>query len=105
MPSEKLGEGSMSSNWENRAREGRQSWRLTAWYRWLLKFCSGAHCQSWPAVFLGTVLLRTRTRRLYYNGELQGLAKANLWELALALLQSLPTKKVRPDKAGRAMWI
>ena len=55
--------------------------------------------------FLGTVLLRTRTRRLYYNGELQGLAKANLWELALALLQSLPTKKVRPDKAGRAMWI
>lgn len=28
MPSEKLGEGSMSSNWENRAREGRQSWRL-----------------------------------------------------------------------------
>ena len=47
--------------------------------------------------------LRTRTRRLYYNGELQGLAKAKRWELALSLLQSLPTKKVRPDKAGRVL--
>ena len=42
---------------------------------------------------------RTRARRLHYNGVLQEYSKTKLWDLAISLLQSLPSQKVRPDKA------
>lgn len=42
----------------------------------------------------------TRARRLHYNGVLQEYSKTKLWDLAISLLQSLPSQKVRPDKAS-----
>lgn len=73
------------------------------WYLWVPKLYEIGHLHTIssrhepPA--MDAMAPRTRDRRLHYNGVLQEYSKSKLWNLAISLLRSLPSQKVRPDKA------